>query len=207
MRKSFDSFLLSRAPTSGSRDNTPTSPGWTEPVQPRSAGLCDFRAHFEQDAPFVRRILRSRGIPRADIEDLLQDIFVVIHRRLPEYDYRSPFRSWIYGICLRTISTYRRSAMRRRLRAQRLDPTEEYEGLVCRNPEREIDLRRACLRLEALLFRLDEDKRRVFVLFEIEGLSMTEVAEAVGCPLQTAYSRLHAARKAMRSNLRAALRG
>jgi RNA polymerase sigma-70 factor (ECF subfamily) len=62
----------------------------------------------------------------------------------------------------------------------------------------DLDSRRACAHAEALLAKLDDEKRRVFVLYEVEGLSMIEVAEIVGCPLQTAYSRLHAARKGMK---------
>src|SRR6266852_8343806 len=70
----------------------------------------DFRARFEHDASFVRQVLARLGVPRADRDDLLQEVFVVVCRKLDGYDGRSPFRSWLYGICLRTVSTYRRSA-------------------------------------------------------------------------------------------------
>jgi RNA polymerase sigma-70 factor (ECF subfamily) len=144
-------------------------------------------------------VLRRFRVSPADREDLVQEIFVVVHRRLHEYDGRASFRSWLYGICARMVSGYRRSAHVRRQRSYVYDAVDECEGHGVDDPERTLELRRACLLLEGLLVRLDDDKRAVFVLFEIEGQSMTQIAEALGCPLQTAYSRLHAARKAMRA--------
>jgi RNA polymerase sigma-70 factor (ECF subfamily) len=159
----------------------------------------DFRSSFEQNAPFVRRTLRRLGIPPADSEDLVQEIFVVVHRKLGDYDGRSPFRSWVYGICLRVVSSYRRSARVRYELPQADGALDECESHVACDPERIVEVRRACLLLETLLIRLDDDKRKVFVLFELEGVAMSQVAETLGCPLQTAYSRLHAARKALRA--------
>ncbi len=164
-----------------------------------SRSTADFRTNFEQNAPFVRRVVRRMGVSHADTDDLLQEIFFVVHRKGKEYDGRSPFRSWLYGICLRTVSTYRRSAPVRQQAWHEYDVLDDVETHLAVNPEENVELRRACRQLEGLLVRLDDDKRTVFVLFEIEGLSMTEIAETVGCPLQTAYSRLHAARKAMRA--------
>src|SRR6185369_5513899 len=159
----------------------------------------DFRSSFEQNAPFVRRSLRRLGVPPADADDLMQEIFVVVHRKLGEYDGRSPFRSWLYGICMRVASSYRRSASVRRRKVEDPGALDECEGSI--DPEQIAEARRTCLMVEALLIRLDEDKRNVFVLFEIEGLAMTQVAAALGCPLQTAYSRLHAARKVLRTSV------
>ena len=158
-----------------------------------------FRSSFEENAPFVRRTLRRLGIPPADSEDLVQEIFVVVHRKLGEYDGRSPFRSWLHGICVRVVSSYRRSARVRYERPQADSALDDRESQVASDPERNAEVRRACLLLEALLIRLDDDKRNVFVLFELEGIAMTKIAKTVGCPLQTAYSRLHAARKALRT--------
>jgi RNA polymerase sigma-70 factor (ECF subfamily) len=161
----------------------------------------DFRSSFEQNAPFVRRSLRRLGVPPADADDLMQEIFVVVHRKLGEYDGRSPFRSWLYGICMRVVSSYRRSACVRRRKSEEHGALDDCEIPTGTDPEQSAEARRACLMLETLLIRLDEDKRKVFVLFEIEGLAMTQVAATLGCPLQTAYSRLHAARKALRTTV------
>jgi len=157
----------------------------------------DFRSIFETYGPFVSRTLRRLEVPSADRHDLRQEIFVVVHRKLHEYDGRASLRSWIYGICVRMASTYRRSARVRREEACE-NPEPSSGGPESTTQDRDLDSRRAYAHAEALLAKLDDEKRRVFVLYEIEGLSMNEIAEAVGCPLQTAYSRLHAARKGMK---------
>jgi RNA polymerase sigma-70 factor (ECF subfamily) len=102
---------------------------------------------------------------------------------------------------MRVVSSYRRSASVRRRQSEDHGALDEYESPIAIDPEQSTEARRACLMLEALLIRLDDDKRQVFVLFEIEGLAMTQVAATLGCPLQTAYSRLHAARKALRTTV------
>ena len=137
-------------------------------------------------------------VASADCHDLKQEIFVIVHRKLHEYDGRASLRSWIYGICVRMTSTYRRSARIRREEAIGHPEIDSVLGIEAAVQDRHLDSRRAYAHAEALLGKLDDEKRRVFVLYEIEGLSMIEVAEAIGCPLQTAYSRLHAARKGMK---------
>ena len=158
----------------------------------------DFRTIFDTYGPFVTRTLRRLDVPAADRHDLRQEIFVVVHRKLGEYDGRASLQSWIYGICVRTASTYRRSARVRREEAWETPEPDLAASHDFTSQDRDLDSRRAYAHAEALLAKLDDEKRQVFVLYEIEGLSMSNVAEAVGCPLQTAYSRLHAARKAMK---------
>src|SRR5260221_14019258 len=161
----------------------------------------DFRARFEKEAAFVRGVLRHLGVPHADRDDLLQEVFFVVCRKLPGYDGRRPFRSWLYGICLRTVSSYRRSAQMRHQESRGHFAIDDFESHVGSDPEHQAEMRRICDELDELLIRMDEDTRRVFVLFSLSGIPMTEVAQLVGCPLQTAYSRLHAARKALRGVL------
>jgi RNA polymerase sigma-70 factor (ECF subfamily) len=161
----------------------------------------DFRVCFEQTRPFVRSVLRRSGVPDVDLDDLVQEIFVVVCRKLPTYDRLKPFRYWLYGICARTASSYRRSASVRERHAREIRIFDPLEPRVVSDPEHDAELRNICARLEAILYRMKPEQREVFVLFEIEELAMTEIARATGCPLQTAYSRLHAARKAVRSML------
>jgi RNA polymerase sigma-70 factor (ECF subfamily) len=149
------------------------------------------RQVFDEHAAFVWRTLRHLGVPESDIEDSCQDVFVAIHRKLDGFEGRSSLKTWIYGICLRVASDRRRRAhVRRELPVADL-PSRAVEPTQVDDYERG----RARALLSALLDQLDEDKRAVFVLYEIEGLPMKEIAKAVGCPLQTAYSRLHAARR------------
>lgn len=156
-----------------------------------------FAAIFERHAPYVWRALRRLGVAEADVEDVCQEVFMVVHRRLPDFEGRSAVRTWVYGICVRTASDYRRRAHRRR---EVVTDRVPERALAPPQPE-ELQRRQALARLDAALDGLDEAKRAVFVLYEVEGLPMAGVAEALGCPVQTAYSRLHAARRQVRAAL------
>jgi RNA polymerase sigma-70 factor, ECF subfamily len=110
---------------------------------------------------------------------------------MESFEGRSTIRTWVYGICLRTASDYRRRAHVRREQPVDEVPTQSAEPEQERNAERA----RQRQRLLELLDQLDDDKREVFVLYEIEELEMKDIATAMGTPLQTAYSRLRAARQ------------
>jgi RNA polymerase sigma-70 factor (ECF subfamily) len=148
------------------------------------------RTIFDEHARYVIRALRHLGISEADVEDVAQEVFVTVHRKLPEFEGRAKLRTWLYAICLRVASDHRRRAYVVRERATDSPPvdTGERSGM---EPDTSAESRAF---VQHLLGELDEDKRTVLVLYEIEGLTMREVADVVGCPLQTAYSRLHAAR-------------
>lgn len=150
-----------------------------------------FRDIFEEHAPYVWRALRSLGVAERDADDACQEVFVVVHRRLPEFEPRANLRTWLYAICLRAASDYRRRAFVRR--EQMTDAPPDLSTL----PEQQERVERAWARdaLDRALERLDDDKRDVFVLYELEGLSMAEIAEVVGAPLKTVYSRLAVARR------------
>ena len=152
-----------------------------------------FAEIFRDHAPFLWRAAVGLGVPESDADDLCQEVMLVVHRKLPAFDGRA-LKSWLYGICLRVCSDYRRSARVRRER-----PTDQLpdSALPPTQPE-EVDARRAELRLRRTLDQLDDDKRAVFVLFEIEQLTLREIAEATDTPLQTVYSRLQAARAHVR---------
>lgn len=148
-----------------------------------------FRAH----GPFVWRVLKKLGVAERDVEDLVQEVFVVVHRKLPEFEGRSALTTWLYGICVRTASDHRRRA-----HVRREQPTDDVPDERTSAPQaKELERRQARAILVEALDALDDDKRAVFVLYEIEERTMSEIAEIVGCPLQTAYSRLYAARKAV----------
>jgi RNA polymerase sigma-70 factor (ECF subfamily) len=148
------------------------------------------RTIFDEHARYVIRTLRHLGISEADVEDVAQEVFVTVHRKLPEFEGRAKLRTWLYAICLRVASDHRRRAYVVRERATESPPIDTGER-TGNEPDTSLESRAF---VQSLLAELDEDKRAVLVLYEIEGLTMREVAEVVGCPLQTAYSRLHAAR-------------
>lgn len=162
-----------------------------------------FAQAFHEHVNYVWRVLRRLGVSESDVEDVCQEVFIVVHRRLGDFEGRSKLRTWIYGICVKTASDYRRRAFRRREIVTEIPPDHGVEPRQIRKvEEREV---RALL--DSLLDELDETKRAVFVLFKIEELPMDEVAEAVGCPLKTAYSRFYAARKELETVLRNRRRG
>ncbi len=160
----------------------------TPELEPQGLSTTDV---FGQNASYVWRALRGLGVADADVDDVCQEVFITVHRRLPDFEGRSSVRSWVYGICVRAASDYRKSARVRREVGteappeQAVDPRQEYA----------VSVQQARETLYRILDRLDDDKRAVFVLYEIEELSMAEIAAVVACPLQTAYSRLHAARR------------
>lgn len=156
------------------------------------------QALFEQHCAFVWRVLRRLGVREADIADVCQDVFMAVHTQLPSFEGRSKVSTWIYGIARRRASSYRALARHRREQLDSLErePADPRGGsAVGEGPER------AVLRaeLDRLLEQLDDDKREVFVLYEIEELEMADVARAVGCPRFTAYTRLRAARSEVRA--------
>ncbi len=174
-----------------------------KPQQNASAGAREvppITEIFREYAPFVWRGLRRLGVPESDVEDVCQEVFVVVHRKLGDFEGRSSLRTWIYGICARTASDYRRSGRVRREVVTDAPPDAPQEG----GQHDAVALRQARVQLDRILDELDDDKRSVFVLYEIEELTMAEVAEALACPLQTAYSRLHAARKVVEAGVQRA---
>jgi len=139
----------------------------------------------------VWRTLRCCGVSPSDLQDACQEVFLVVHRKIPEFEGRSSLTTWIYQICVRVAAGHRRKAYHRheQMVADLPDlPTPPTQATA-------IDDSRMLERLLAILDGIESSKREVFVLYEVEGQSMTEVAETLGCPLRTAYSRLEAARK------------
>jgi RNA polymerase sigma-70 factor (ECF subfamily) len=166
------------------------------PVVPSGASP-PFREIFEQHAAAVGRKLRYLGVAEADLMDAAQEVFLVVNRRHGEFEGRASLATWIHEICLRVASASRRRQRRR------------HEDVVAEPPETRVeasqddgieqrDRRRT---LVELLDSLDEVHRQIVVLHEIERLPMREVAEIVGCPLQTAYGRRNAALEKMRARL------
>jgi RNA polymerase sigma-70 factor, ECF subfamily len=157
------------------------------------SGAPDIATIFREYGTFVYMMLRSLGVRAPDVDDAFQEVFVVIHQRLPSYENRGTLRSWVYGICVRVAFRFRRRA----LSAREIASDEVPETIDPMTPAEHLGEQEARRILCAILDELDDERRAVFVLFELEGLPMKEVAEALQCPLQTAYSRLRAAREAV----------
>ncbi|MBA3454018.1 MAG: RNA polymerase sigma factor [Deltaproteobacteria bacterium] len=189
IKSGYRSHSLLVAVSSSSAHDGPAGPPGALIVEAPS-----FAALYRDQARYVFRVLRRLGVAAKDVEDVCQDVFVVVHRKLPEFAHRSTIRTWLYGIALRCASDYRRRAHVVREVSGAL---ENHEPTVGADQPQAVAHRQARALLDRIIEELDDDKRAVFVLFELEELTMVEVAEVVGCPLQTAYSRLYAARSAV----------
>ena len=149
---------------------------------------------FHAHARYLWRALAGLGVRPADVDDALQEVLLVVHRRLEDFDGRA-IRSWLYAICLRVASDYRRSA---RVRHE-IAVAEIPEAPVLPLQHGEFETNELSRKLLEALEGLDDEKRAAFVLYEIEELTLREVAEVLNCPLQTVYSRLQSAREHVRS--------
>jgi RNA polymerase sigma-70 factor (ECF subfamily) len=148
-----------------------------------------FSEVFHDHGPYLWRVLLSLGVSESDVEDLCQEVMLVVHRKLDEFD-GSSVRSWLYGIGLRVAANHRRSArVRHEIVTDRVP-----DRIGAANQPQQVE----AARLLAVLDQLDDDKRIAFVLHEVEQLTLREVAEATEVPMQTAYSRLQAARDFVR---------
>src|SRR4029077_6185173 len=133
-----------------------------------------FRAH----AAFVSRVLRRFGVRAADLPDACQDVFLVVHRRLAEFEGRAAYRTWLYRICVCVASDYRKRAHRR---YERPDQSACDARAASASAERAAATAQLAQRIALALDRLEEPKRRVFLLYELEELPMIEVAARLGC--------------------------
>lgn len=155
-----------------------------------------FDAIYEEHFDFVWRMARRLGVPESAADDVVQDTFVVLHRRLPEYDGETPIRRWLVGILTRVVSDHRRRY--RRKDAACVPHPEESERALASSapaPSAEVEQAEAVRLLDALLSEIDEDKREVLVLAQLEEMTVPEIAELLGANVNTVYARLRAARR------------
>ena len=146
----------------------------------------------EQHADFVWRSLQRLGVRDSDLEDALQDVFLVVHRKLDTFDGSARLTTWLYGIALRVAAAHRRRA---HIRREEMTPDlEGTQSAAADDPEAALLQSESRRRLESVLDSMSLEKRAVFVMFEIEGLTAVEIAEIVGVPVGTVHSRLYAAR-------------
>lgn len=150
----------------------------------------NFAQVYTTNASFIWRVVQRLGVPLAEAEDVTQEVFVVVHRKLASFEQQSTLRTWLYGIAYRCASEYRRRA---HVRKEVVTESPEPEAKEASQIEA-LDTVRARQALDRILSTLDEDKRAVFVFYEIEELDMNEISTIMQCPVQTGYSRLRSAR-------------
>lgn len=156
-----------------------------------SANEFDFRALFNAHFAYVFHSLRRLGIPARDLPDVTHDVFLQVYRRRDQYDPARPPRAWLFAFAFRIASRYRRLSYNR---YEQLDSPPELADPAPGAVEQLVHEQALQLALQAL-DSLELTRRAVFILHELDGYSIPEVARTVGIPLNTAYSRLRLARE------------
>jgi RNA polymerase sigma-70 factor, ECF subfamily len=156
---------------------------------------------FEQHFAMVWRSLRRLGVPEVALDDAVQDVFLVLHRRWADFQRQSSLRTWIYGISMRVASDHTKRARRERARYSPEVPELESPA---ESPDSVYQQREAALILRQALAALEDKEREILVFIDLEERSVVEAAEALGINLNTAYSRLRRARQSFEKAVRAA---
>jgi RNA polymerase sigma-70 factor (ECF subfamily) len=156
---------------------------------------------YDEHAAMVWRGLRRLGVPEANIEDAVQDVFLVAHRRLAEFEGRSSIKTWLYGIVLRVAKDHRRALLRQVHRVERLAQILSATSGSAQTPVDEAERREANRALHAILAELDEEHREVLVMVDLEEFSMRDAAAVLHLHLRACQRRLRAAHAAFEKKL------
>jgi RNA polymerase sigma-70 factor, ECF subfamily len=145
---------------------------------------------FSAHADFVCRSLRRLGVRSADVDDALQEVFLVVYRRLADYEDRGLMRAWLFSISRQVSGHYHRGFKRSQERERGL-----VVSVTAPDLEEIVALREAERIVDSFLEQLDEPQRLVFYLADVEGLTAPEIAAALSVNLNTVYGRLRKARQ------------
>ena len=148
---------------------------------------------------FVWRVLRGLGVVAEQLEDAAQDVFVIVHRRLASFEHRAAITTWLFAIARRIASRYRRK------QKPRLAPATDW--VASADPFDETARIEAGAIIAGAMEHMDDDKRIVFALVELEQIPVAEVARTLGLNVNTAYSRLRLARTELVAYVRRTTRG
>jgi RNA polymerase sigma-70 factor (ECF subfamily) len=172
-------------------------PAVEEGVAGPAGAPLDFRTIFELEVAYVMRTLRRLGVAPSDVEDMAHEVFLAVHGQLHAYDRARPLRPWLFGFAFRIASHYRRKAQREAgaaLVAELPDTGDAPDALLEKVRKRRLVL--------AALEGVDLDRRAVFVMHEIDGVTCDEVARTLEIPVGTVYSRLRLARQDFAATMR-----
>lgn len=146
---------------------------------------------FEEHHDFVWRTLRLMGVAVMDLDDATQEVFLVLSRRIDDFDADASMRGWLYGITRNVAAKHRE---RQAIVARRSGDAPPSVSSSQPTPEQSLERAEALARIQAFLDGLPEDQREVFLLADVEELTAPEVADCLGVPVNTVYSRLRLAR-------------
>jgi RNA polymerase sigma-70 factor (ECF subfamily) len=156
-----------------------------------------FRLHRSDVARLVQRMLSGRT---SDIDDVVQEVFLQVHRSIKDFRGQARFSTWLYRVTVNVVLMHRRAARSRPVLVEQPEGhmPEDHAAL----PDEQVARRARVEAFGRLLARISEKKRTVFVLHELEGLPAAEIADIVGAPVLTVRTRLFYARKELAVMLR-----
>ena len=170
--------------------------GTPEPAQ--GSGCAQRLAElYAEHFAFVWRSAKRLGVPLSAVDDAVQDVFLVAHHKLHEFEGRSSLRTWLFGITRKVVRDHRPNAASALRNASDLDALPSQDA----GPLRSAEQAQSARVLQMLLDELDEDRREAFILVDLEELSVPEAAEVLGVNLNTLYSRVRAARQDLGKSL------
>lgn len=153
---------------------------------------------YEENFAFVWRSARRLGVSDSALEDIAQEVFLVVHRRLPAFEGKSCIKPWLFGIVLRVVRDARRSLRRKPANlgghARATTNLDSVADACSLSPHDSVAEAEAVRMLHAFLDAMPESRRQVFILAELEQMGVADIAAAVGANVNTVYSRLRAAR-------------
>ena len=152
----------------------------------------DVPSAYDAHVDFVWRLLLRLGVPTANVEDAVQEVFLVLHRRRDEFNGDSTVRTWLGGIAVRVASDQRRGQLRSQAH---LAQVARLPRISPREPSQALEEREAFTLVQGLLEQLSEEQRTVFVLAEFEELTLREISDITGVNANTVSSRLRLARQ------------
>jgi RNA polymerase sigma-70 factor, ECF subfamily len=190
--------------TAGQAQTAAWRSGAMHGVHPGPAGIDvhSFQAIYDAYYAEVARWIRALGGPAADQDDLIQEVFVVVYRRLHDFDGRN-LAGWLYRIAAHQVRDYRRLVWIKYIFRRSIALSSEVPSAKP-TPVMMLETRERQRNLERLLSRLSDPLRAAFVLFEIEGYTAEEISEMQSVPTNTVRARIHRARKKMTSFLESA---
>jgi RNA polymerase sigma-70 factor (ECF subfamily) len=179
----------------------PTLPGQEllAVVREGHAPEVSFREVYDTYFGFVWRAVANRGVPDSALDDVVQEVFLVVHRKLPEFEGRSTLRTWLSGIVRRVVSDH---VKKRGNQPTGLEPlSEEDAGQSPDEPGLQFERRAAMKLVDELLAKMSDVQAEVFVLYELEQLTTREIAELTATNENTVQTRLKAARKVFQAGI------
>ncbi len=164
--------------------------------EPRAVARASFDSIYAEYADFLWQSALSLGVRQHSVADVIQDVFVVVHRKLADFEGRSQLRTWLYGILLNVVRDHRRS-----LRRKPTSPLDEGELLSSEDPEKSLETRDELTRFNDALAALKEDERTFFVLLYVEEFSPKEVAELLSMTSVAVYSKARRVKESFETSL------